>query len=455
MTDPAVRASNRPRRSGGGGQAGLPARLAAVALLVDVLDHREPLDAALSRQTARGALPGLPPRDRALARAIIGTALRRKGQIDALLETMLERPLPKSAGQIRHILSAALAQILFMQMPPHAVVNLAVEQARANRASRRFDKLANAILRRATREGAKLISGQDAPRLNTPDWLWRRWTAAYGEADTRRIAEAHLTEPALDLSVKSDGPQWAERLGGVALPTGSIRLRPKGRIEDLEGFGEGAWWVQDAGAALPARLLGDVAGKRIADLCAAPGGKTAQLVAAGADVVAVDISGGRLRRLEQNLKRLKLKAQLVEADAVNWKPAEQFDAVLLDVPCMATGTIRRHPDIPYLKQESELSPLAELQAALLANARTLVKPGGSLIYCTCSLEPEEGEQQIAKFLESDSSVRVEPVNAAELAGEAAWVTDDGYLRTLPFQYDTGDPLMAGIDGFFAARLRIA
>jgi len=455
MTDQGVRSPKPARRSGGGDQAGLPARLAAVALLIDVLEHREPLDAALSRQASRGALPGLPPRDRALARAIVATTLRRKGQIDALLETMLERPLPKSAGQVRHILSAALAQILFMQMPPHAVVNLAVEQARANRASRRFDKLANAILRRATREGAELVAGQDAPRLNTPDWLWQRWTAAYGEADTRRIAEAHLTEPALDMSVKSDAAQWAERLGGIALPTESVRLRPKGRIEDLEGFGEGAWWVQDAAAALPAKLLGDVAGKRIADLCAAPGGKTAQLAAAGADVVAVDISKGRLRRLEQNLRRLNLKAQLVEADAVTWKPDDQFDAVLLDVPCMATGTIRRHPDIPYLKQESELGPLAKLQTALLANARALVKPGGLLVYCTCSLEPEEGEEQIARLLDLDPAIQVDPVDVGELAGEAAWVTEKGFLRTLPFQFDTGDPLMAGIDGFFAGRLRIA
>ena len=451
MTDSAARSPKTARRSSDASQAGLPARQAAVALLVEVLQRGEALDAAFSRQASKGALSELVPRDRALARAIVATTLRRKGQIDALLDTMLERPLPKSADQVRHILSAALAQILFIQMPPHAVVNLAVEQTRANRATRRFDKLTNAILRRATREGAGLVAGQDAPRLNTPDWLWRRWTAAYGEADARRIAEAHLAEPALDLSVKSDGPQWAERLGGIALPTGSVRLRPKGRIEDLEGFGEGAWWVQDAAAALPVKLLGDVSGKRIADLCAAPGGKTAQLAAAGADVVAVDISKGRLRRLAQNLKRLNLKAQLIEADAVTWKPTGQFDAVLLDVPCMATGTIRRHPDIPYLKRESELGALTELQAALLANARTLVKPGGLLVYCTCSLEPEESERQIAGFLESAPGIGVEPVEA----GEAAWVTDAGFLRTLPFQGQAGDPLMTGIDGFFAARMRMA
>ncbi len=454
MTDPGARFSKQPRRSNSGAQAGLPARQAAVALSIDVLEHREPLDAALSRQAVRGSLSGLAPRDRALARAIVATALRRKGQIDALLDTMLERPLPKTAGPLRHILSAALAQILFMQMPPHAVVNLAVEQCRSNRGSLRFDKLVNAVSRRAAREGAETIAGQDAARLNTPDWLWRRWADAYGEATTRRIAEAHLAEPALDLSIKSDASQWAERLGGIALPTGSVRLRPKGRIESLEGFGEGAWWVQDAGAALPVKLLGDVAGKRIADLCAAPGGKTAQLAAAGAQVVAVDVSKGRLRRLDKNLQRLKLTAELIEADAANWKPAEQFDAVLLDVPCMATGTIRRHPDIPHLKRESELTGLTELQASLLANARTLVKPGGLLVYCTCSLEAEEGEAQIAKLLELDPAIRIEPVSAGELAGQTAWVTNEGFLRTLPFQCETGDPLMSGIDGFFAARLRI-
>ena len=455
MTTRAARAPRRPSRAARGGPAGLAARQAAVSLLGDVLDEGKPLDAAFLHQIVRGNLGPLEPRDRALARAIVATALRRKGQIDALLGRMLERPLPKSSKTLGHILAAALTQILFMQMPPHAVVNLAVEQTRGNRASRRFDKLTNAVLRRAVREGGAMIAAQDAARLNTPDWLWRRWEANYGEATAKRIGEAHLNEPALDLSVKSEPALWAEQLEAIELSTGSIRLRPKGRIEDLAGYGAGAWWVQDAAAALPVKLLGDVAGKRIADLCAAPGGKTAQLANLGANVTAVDTSKIRLARTAENLMRLELTAELVKADATKWQSDTPFDAILLDVPCMATGTIRRHPDIPYLKQERDLLELTRLQDALLANAVKLIKPGGSLIYCTCSMEPEEGEQRIAALLESEPGLRADPIEATEFAGEPGWITDQGYLRTLPFQCQTADPLMSGIDGFFAARLIIS
>ncbi len=455
MSAPRTQTSGEDDRPSRDYRVGLPAREAAVSLLDAVLANGQPLDTAFAGGARNGLLASLAERDRALARAIAATALRRLGQIEAVLTAFLERPLPKGARRLEHILHAGLAQILFMEIPVHAVVNLAVHQAQANAQTRRFGKLVNALLRRAASEGAALVAGQDAARMNTPGWLWRRWSTHYGEATARAIAQAHLGEAALDLTVKSDPALWAERLGGVVLVTGSVRLRPKGRIEALAGFGEGAWWVQDAAAALPARLLGDVAGKRIADLCAAPGGKTAQLAAMGARVTAVDISENRLGRLKQNLARLGLEALCVAADAAAWRPEERFDAVLLDAPCLATGTIRRHPDIPRLKREADLAALTALQARLLDNAAALVEPGGLLVYCTCSLEPEEGEERIGRTLETTPGLRLEPVVPEQVAGEAGWLTDAGYLRTLPHYLAGPGAGLSGMDGFFAARLRVA
>lgn len=435
-------------------QVGLPARHAAVTLLEAVLAKGQSLDAAFSGHARHGTLASLSERDRALARAIAATALRRKGQIEEIFHGLLERPIKGRTGALNAIILAAMAQLLFMETPVHAVVNLAVHQCKRDRQARRFDGLVNAILRRVASSGPEITSVQDAARLNTVDWLWQRWSAAYGPATARRIAEAHLHEAALDLTVKSDPDGWATRLGGIVLPTGSVRLKGKGRIEKLEGFDEGAWWVQDAAAALPARLLGDVGGKRVADLCAAPGGKTAQLAHAGAHVTAVDLSKKRLAHLAGNLERLKLTAERVEADATAWKPSEPFDAVLLDAPCSATGTIRRHPDIPYLKRPSDMEKLAELQARLLCHAASLVRPGGRLVYCTCSLEPEEGERQIDRLLAAEPAVHIDPIDPSEVPGCESCVTPDGHLRTLPFALTTGEPGLDGLDGFFVARLEV-
>ena len=435
-------------------QVGLPARNAAVALLQAVLDKGQSLDAAFSEHLRQGTLTSLGQRDRALARAIAATALRRKGQIEAIFQGLLERPIKGRTGALQAIVLVAMTQILFMETPVHAVVNLAVHQCKRDRQARRFDRLVNAILRRVAETGPATAAAQDAPRLNTPDWLWERWSAAYGPDRARRIAEAHLSEAALDLTVKSDRNGWARRLDGLVLPTGSVRLKGRGRIEKLDGFDEGQWWVQDAAAALPARLLGNVAGKRVADLCAAPGGKTAQLAHAGAKVTAVDISKKRLGHLAGNLKRLKLTAKRVEADATAWRPSEPFDAVLLDAPCSATGTIRRHPDIPHLKRPSDIEKLGELQARLLAHGVSLVRPGGRLVYCTCSLEPEEGERQIARLLAAQPGVRIDPIGVNEVPGCDASVAKEGYLRTLPFQLTTAESGLDGLDGFFVARLAV-
>jgi 16S rRNA (cytosine967-C5)-methyltransferase len=287
--------------------------------------------------------------------------------------------------------------------------------------------------------------------LDTPSWLMTRWIRTYGADTAHSIAVANAQEPALDLSVKSDAESWAARLRGQVLPTGSVRTLVHGPISLLPGYVEGAWWVQDAAAVLPARLLGDVRGLRVADLCAAPGGKTAQLAHAGAHVTAVDRSELRLSRLRENLTRLGLTAETVAADATEWT-AEPFDAALLDAPCSSTGTIRRHPDVPWLKREEDISALALLQRRLLDHAVTLVKPGGTLVYCTCSLEPEEGVDVVADLLQRETGIRRRPIVADEVNGLAEFLTADGDLRTLPCHLPNPDPRLAGLDGFYAARL---
>jgi 16S rRNA (cytosine967-C5)-methyltransferase len=287
--------------------------------------------------------------------------------------------------------------------------------------------------------------------LDTPSWLLARWTKTYGRDTARAIAEANGHEPALDLTVKHDAADWAERLHGRALPTGTVRTLAHGAISLLPGFTEGAWWVQDAAAALPARLFGDLSGKHVADLCAAPGGKTAQLAFAGARVTAVDRSAARLARLNDNLSRLSLKAEVVVVDALEWQNGP-FDAVLLDAPCSSTGTIRRHPDVPWLKGEADFAVLASLQQRLLDRAVELLKPGGTLVYCVCSLEPEEAEQQIAALIARDPRVKRQSISAADVFGCAECVSAEGDLRTLPMQLPDLDPRWGGLDGFYAARL---
>ena len=432
---------------------GLVSRRLAIEALGDVLVKHKPLDGALDRVAGLPAAKGLHPSDLALTRLIAATTLRRLGQLEDVLAHFIAKPLPDDATRARLILLTAAAQLLFLGTAPHAAIDVAVTLAREATESERMAGLANAVLRKLATEGHALVAGQDVARLDTHDWLWERWCAAYGEPLTREIALAHLTEAALDLSVTSDAAGWAEKLGGVVTATGSVRLKAKGRIEVLDGFSDGAWWVQDTAAALPVRLLGDVAGLRVADLCAAPGGKTAQLAAAGAMVTAVDDSAARLGTLKGNLGRLGFSTDVVQADAAKWLPPEPFDAVLLDAPCLATGTIRRHPDLPHLKRPEDLKALAGIQAKLLDNAVRMLKPGGLLVYCTCSLEPEECGQQIARLLARNDSVEMVPVMAGEAGIEAGWVTAEGYLRTLPCFMAMQPAELSGMDGFFAARVR--
>jgi 16S rRNA (cytosine967-C5)-methyltransferase len=432
---------------------GLAARDFAVRLVAGVLLDGHPLDQLWSDLVARPHVAALEARDRGLARMVAATVLRRQGSLEHVLKTFLEKPLPADSGRLAAILLAGAAQLVCLDVPPHAVVDTSVELTRRDRRSHRFAKLVNAVLRRVSERGKALLADQDCVRLDTPAWLWQRWVGTYGEATARQIAEANLQEAALDLTIKADALPWAEKLGGKLLPTGSVRLAVHGRIEDLPGFTEGAWWVQDAAAALVARLADDVAGRSVADLCAAPGGKAAQLAAAGAKVTAVDVAPARLARLRENLARVRLEAEVVQADAATWSPGRSFDVVLLDAPCTATGTIRRHPDIIRLKKAEDVARMAGLQRTILANAAGLVSAGGTLIYATCSLEPEEGEQQIATLLAARADFVLAPIAAGEHGIRPEWVTPAGMLRTLPFHHPGAPAPPAGMDGFFAARLR--
>jgi 16S rRNA (cytosine967-C5)-methyltransferase len=438
---------------------GLAVRLIAADILDGVLRRNRPLDELLDAGEDSAALMAMPDRDRALTRALIGIVLRHLGTLRHLLESMLDRGLPPKAPRLETAMLIGMAQILFLDVPDHAAVDLAVRLAREDRPASHFPGLVNAVLRRVTREGKDQLAALDTALLDTPPWLMERWIATYGEDTARAIAAANGREPALDFTIKSDAASsaqhWAAQLGGRVLPTGSVRAVVHGPVPALPGFADGAWWVQDAAAALPARLLGDIKGRRVADLCAAPGGKTAQLIAAGAQVTAVDRSAPRLKRMQENLTRLSLEAELVCADASASKStwdAEPFDAVLVDAPCSATGTIRRHPDVQWLKRPADIMKLSALQSRLVERAVALTRPGGTIVYCTCSLEPEEGRAIIADLLAREPAVRRVPIAAAEVGGEAALIDADSDLRTLPSHLPDTDSRLAGLDGFYAARL---
>jgi len=431
--------------------AGLVSRGVAAEVLRAVLHRRLALDRALDSESGIAGLRALSERDRAFVHMLVAKTLRRLGSLRALLASLLDRGFPKEAPLVEIVLLLGAAQILFLAVPDHAAVDTAVELAREHRIARRYAALVNAVLRRVVREGKDKISALD-PLIDTPPWLRARWIANYGEAATRQIAAAHRLEPPLDLSVKDDAAGWAARLDGLLLPTGTVRVDAHGPVTALPGYDEGAWWVQDAAAALPAKLLGEIAGLAVADLCAAPGGKTAQLAAGGARVVAVDRSAPRVLRLQQNMQRLRLACETVVADAGAWQ-SEPFDAVLVDAPCTATGTIRRNPDLPWNRQPDDLPKLAALQSRLLDRAALLAKPGGLIVYSTCSLELEEGERQIEALLARNSSLAREPVAAGEVGGIDDFVSARGDLRTLPLHLPNQNERLSGCDGFYAARLR--
>jgi 16S rRNA (cytosine967-C5)-methyltransferase len=419
---------------------GLAARKAAQAVLSDVLRKRRPLDVALN------AVRHLEPRDAGFAQAIASETLRRFGQLEALIRHFVPKtPPPHKSGPTLEILFAGACELLFLDVPAHAAVDGANRLAQADAKAVHFKSLINAVLRRVSREGSDVLAGQDAAILNTPDWLWLRWSDAYGEATTRAIANAHGHPAPLDIVRKADGPLPE----GESLFGNVLRLRDPGRVDALPGFAEGAWWVQDAAATLPAHLLGDVRGQRVLDLCAAPGGKTMQLAAAGGLVTAVEREADRLARIRENLARTRLDATLVQADVRDFTPETPAPFVLLDAPCTATGTIRRHPDLPWIKSASDVTLCEQGARELLDAAAAMVAPGGTLVFAVCSLEPEEGLMQAQSFLDRHADFTRAPLAAADVFGMTEWISAEGDLRTLPCHLrDQG-----GMDGFYAARLR--
>ncbi len=416
--------------------AGQPARAAALDLLDAALSRRAGLEEGLTHP----ALGRLEPRDRAFARALAMATLRHLGPIDAALQARLKKPPP---DRIVQVLRLGAAQLLVLKTPAHAAVSATVDLTGRQKGGQPFKGLVNAVLRGLTREPPPI----DDPDLLAPQWLAARWRSAFGAEAARAMAALIAEEPATDVTPKGPDADLAAALEAQVLPGGSLRAGLKGEVSGWPGFAEGRWWVQDASAAIPARLLDVKEGETALDLCAAPGGKTLQLAAEGARVTAVDKSPGRLKRVSENLARTGLSAEVVNADAAQWADRRRFDAVLLDAPCSATGTYRRHPDVLWVASPADVPKLAALQARLLDAAGRRVKPGGQLVYCVCSLEPEEGEAQVAAFLKRTPEFGVEPVAPGEGGAPEASRLADGTLRILPHH------LEGGTDGFFIARLR--
>ncbi|MBX9924858.1 MAG: methyltransferase domain-containing protein [Hyphomicrobiaceae bacterium] len=446
---PAAAGRNTPRGRPPSHPAGYDARLAAAQMIDAVISRGRTLDEAME-----AILPHvtLEPRDRAFARLLTATVIRRAGTLETLLSAHL-RKTPRE-GLVWPILLMGAAQLVLLDTPPHAAISLAVDLTATDHKSRHLKGLVNAVLRKVATDGPAAADAINPIDSDIPSWMLARWVKHYGAEAARRIATASLTEASLDLSVRPEAntAELAEALGGRILPTGSIRLQARGPIEDLAGFADGSWWVQDTAATLPLRLFGDVAGRRVADLCAAPGGKSAWLALHGARVTSVDVSATRLERLRSNLARLGLATDVVSADIATWQPETTFDAVLLDAPCTATGTIRRHPDILRIRRAADIARLAATQAGLLDAAARLVAPGGVLVFCTCSLEPEEGPEQTAAFLTRNRVFSRKAVTAGDVAGYSEFVTTDGDLRTLPCHLPGETPTLSGLDGFYAARL---
>ena len=427
---------------------GMPARVAALKILEQVLGRKVMLDSVLEREKT---FLDLPARDRAFVRMMVATVLRRKGQMDDLIARSTnkgEAPRPES---LRWVLYLGIAQILFMDVANHAAVDISVTLASQNGLEGKKG-FVNAILRRMTADGGAWLAKQDAAALNMPDWLYLQWINDYGAVRAKEIALACLDEAALDISVKdeSERDEWARKLSSFVLPTGSLR-RVGGFVPSLPGFEDGAWWIQDASSALPVRMLGDVKDATVLDLCAAPGGKTAQLAAAGAKVVALDRSAARMALLNENTRRLGLseRVQTIIEDGSVWAPKQKFTHILLDAPCTATGTIRRHPDLLTLKNPKDQDGLTSIQGRLLANAANLLENGGVLVYCTCSLQKDEGERQIDRFLEGHADFRRVPIRKEEFGGIDGLVNAEGDVRVLPQALKE----QGGMDGFFISRLQ--
>lgn len=428
----------------------LSARQCALTLLSKVLDQKTALDIALDQSTEFAELE---PRDRGFTRMLLTTTLRRLGQIDDLINNALDHPNSIRTQVVLHILRLGVTQIFFMETADHAAVDTAVRLTE-NAGMDKQKGFVNGVLRALIRDGKIRIDKQDAGRLNTPDWLLKLWIEDYGMTGAAAIAAANMNEPPLDITVKSiaDRPYWGNTLQASELSTGTLRRVLGGNIRDMDGFDDGKWWIQDAAAAIPAQLFGeDIAGHKVLDLCAAPGGKTLQLASMGAHVTALDRSAKRLKRLQENLERMSLTDQVTieTADAGVWSPPEQVKYILLDAPCSATGTIRRHPDTGYLKAPKDIEGLTSIQERLLKQASEMLQIGGTLIYCTCSIQKNEGERQIEAFLTTNPNFVRAPIASHEIGDYEELINENGDLRILPHHLSS----QGGMDGFFVSRLK--
>lgn len=424
--------------------AGVAARTAASRALGECLRGKRPLDAVLDE-----TVQALPARDAGFARALANETMRRFGQLEDVLRRFVPRPPPPhKAGPTLEILLAGICELLFLDVPAHAAVDGANRLATADSRAVHFKPLINAALRRIAREGAAAVQQQDETRLNTPDWLWTRWLNSYGEETARAVARVHAQTPPLDL-MYAHTPEKAPREDAIELPGGTIRLPKSGDVESLPGFSEGDFWVQDFAAALPVRLFGRIGGLQVLDLCAAPGGKTAQLCSMGAHVSAVDRDEARALRLSKNLARLRFGALVSVSDVRDYQPDTPADCVLLDAPCSATGTIRRHPELPWIKSAADTAACADAVVELLDSAAAMVKVQGLLVFAVCSLERDEGPEQVAHFLRRHPDFQRVAVASDELFGLAQCIDANGDLRTLPSHLAE----RGGMDGFYAARLR--
>lgn len=433
-------------------KSGMGAREGALRLIHAVLSDKALLDDAYRQELNDGPLRRLTGSDRAFAKRIATTVLQHLGEIDLLLSRFMDRGMPKKSGPLRNILRIGVAELLFLETPPHAVVDCAVSHYKKWRKYAGFKGLTNAVLRRVSKEGPSELASIDPARANLPDWLYKSWVNAYGLASVNAMmAVFHQPHTPLDLSLKDSDSlgHWAEILGAEPTPTGSLRLATHDRVDAMAGFEDGAWWVQDAAATLPAKLLGDIKDQPVLDLCAAPGGKTMQLAASGAKVTAIDLSANRLERVQDNLTRTNLEAELIKQNVLKMKTDQQWPFILLDAPCSATGTVRRHPELLHQRSPEDIAHFASLQAKMLDHAAELTSPGGLLVFCTCSLQPEEGPELVANFLMNNPDFGIEPIAAGEIDGADPFLSEDGSLRTRPDQWaETG-----GLDGFFAIRFR--
>ncbi|MEM0898676.1 MAG: transcription antitermination factor NusB [Pseudomonadota bacterium] len=453
----------RPTTQTSDAKPGLASRRTGARLLGAIMDAKTPMDALTDDHHGHPDYLRLEPRDRSLVRAILMAALKHRADIDAILTTLLDRPLPGNATSLKHLLHVAITQILFLDIPDHSAVDLAVDAANADPRNRRFASLVNAICRRTVRSKEKLlIEIKTAPR-HGPAWFFKMLESAYGPDAAAAIMTAHRQPGYIDLTLKRDAEcidQIKEAVSATSLHGQSLRLTSdtlkSAEITKLPGFADGAFWVQDVGASIPATLLGDVAEKRVLDACAAPGGKTAQLLDARAQVTALDISKNRLKRLGENIERLQLSEGLttVCSSLFDFRPEEKFDAILLDTPCSSTGTIRRHPDVPWVKSDDDVVKLAELQFKMLESAAMLLAPGGRIVFSNCSIDPREGEQLAEKLMNCETTTLIaDPIQADEISWLRGAVNANGQVRTTPVTEFADPGITRGIDGFFAVRFR--